>query len=122
LVINLGVVRANYNKRSKLIDYKEFFIAEAAIYINLSFYNTLSSLSSFYLFVFFTCIKKTNKKKVQPFTWSRILRDFPVLLGKAWRCKTRHFLASSFRQVKEDGINLKGYYSFFESTKFLNTI
>jgi hypothetical protein len=32
------------------------------------------------------------------------------------------FLASSFRQVKEEGINLKGYYSFFESTKFLNAI
>jgi hypothetical protein len=33
------------------------------------------------MFIFFTCIKKTNQKKVQPITWSR-KRDCPALLAK----------------------------------------
>jgi hypothetical protein len=40
------------------------------------------------LFIFFTCLKKTNQKKGQPFTWSR-KRDSPALLKITGRCETR---------------------------------
>ena len=44
------------------------------------------------MFIFFTCIKKTNQKKVQPitrrFTAGPTTSDFPVLLGDVRRQKT----------------------------------
>jgi len=40
------------------------------------------------MFIFFTCIKKTNQKKVQPITWSR-KRDYPALLEMTGSLKTR---------------------------------
>jgi hypothetical protein len=49
----------------------------------------------FYMFIFFTCIKKTNQKKVQPVTWSRLLRDCPALLAK----NGRHRKVVSLRRV-----------------------
>jgi len=64
----LGLSEVNITKRSKLIVHKANFIAYAAIHMYQNFYCTLRFLSSFYLFIFFTCIKKTNQKKMQPFT------------------------------------------------------
>jgi hypothetical protein len=46
------------------------------------------------MFIFFTCIKKTNQKKVQPITWSR-KRDLPALLAK----NGRHRKVAALRRV-----------------------
>jgi len=40
------------------------------------------------MFIFFTCIKKTNQKKVQPITWSR-KHDFPAFLETTVSLETR---------------------------------
>jgi len=47
------------------------------------------------MFIFFTCIKKTNQKKVQPITWSR-KRDYPALLAKNGRHRD---VANAFDRV-----------------------
>jgi hypothetical protein len=91
----LGLSELIITKRSKLIDYKAIFIVKAVTYMCLNFYSALGFLSLFYLFIFFTCIKKTNQQRSGERKCSRSLdqppADFPVLLGKAGRCKTRHF-------------------------------